>query len=185
MADKKKIFTGIGVLLGVLTCIQAVAGYQTAYDAAVNKIGVGNITTGIDEEFPTPPPVSPEENTEISKKIWVTNKASGTNETSVNCYVRVAVGYSDNDIGKAVMMNGQDTENWIYCDDGFYYYKNILKEGESSSPLCTGFTVNSAKLEKTYWEQLENFQIQVYEESVEANGFDDYKSAWAYYGSEV
>lgn len=185
MADKKRILAGLGILLGVLSCIHVIAAYQTAYDTAVNKIGVGNITTGIEEEFPTPPPITPEENTEIAKKIWVTNQASGTNETSVSSYVRVAVGYSNSDIGKAVVMNGLDTENWIYCDDGFYYYRNILREGESSSPLCSGFTVVGAKLEKTYWKQLEDFQIQVYQESVEADPFEDYRSAWAYYGDKV
>ena len=53
----------------------------------------------------------------------MSNNPSGQNQTGTDCYVRVAVGYSNSDIGKAVTMKNTDSENWIYGDDGFYYYK--------------------------------------------------------------
>ncbi len=99
----------------------------------------GNNTTEIGEDFPSPTPVVPDKDIDIAKKIWVSNNPSGQNQTGTDCYVRVAVGYSNSDIGKAVTMKNTDSENWIYGDDGFYYYKRSIREGESTTQLCTGF----------------------------------------------
>ena len=64
---------------------------------------------------------------------------------------------------------------------GFYYYKKILREGEKTTPLFTGIFIDASKLEKTYLDQIDTFEVQIYEESVQAAGFGDYKSAWEYY----
>ena len=82
-------------------------------------------------------------------------------------------------------MKNTDSENWIYGDDGFYYYKKILSEGESTTQLCTGFLIDHARVEKKYWKLLNEFQIQVYQESVEARPFDNYQKAWEYYTGEL
>ena len=115
----------------------------------------------------------------------MSNNPSGQNQTSTDCYVRVAVGYSNSDIGKAVTMKNTDSENWIYGDDGFYYYKKILREGEATTQLCTGFLIDHARVEKKYWKLLNEFQIQVYQESVEAGPFENYQKAWEYYTGEL
>ena len=47
--------------------------------------------------------------------------------------------------------------------------------------MCTEFMVEAGKIEKTYWEELKDFQIQVYEESVEAKPYESYQAAWAAY----
>lgn len=181
MTDNRQVVLGICVLLGLLAGIQGVAAYQTGYDKAENTVRVGNIETSIGEEFPSPTPVTPDEDSKIQKKIWVTNSPSAQNRTSVNCYIRIAVGYSNSDIGKAVSMADQDTDNWVYHDDGFYYYKKTVHEGESTTPLCSGFLIEKDKIEKTYWEQLGNFEIQIYEESIEADQFADFREAWDFY----
>ena len=181
MTGRKKKITGLAAGLGILMTVQGIAAYQSAFDTAENVICAGTNTTEIGEEFPSPTPVAPDKNTDITKKIWVTNREQGAAGTSVDCYVRVSLAYSNSDIGRAVTMKGQNTTDWVYSDDGFYYYKNVLKEGESTRPLCTGFTVEADKIEKTYWEELENFQIQVYEESVEAKPYESYQSAWEAY----
>ena len=67
------------------------------------------------------------------------------------------------------------------ADDGFYYYKKVLREGEKTTPLFSGISVDSWKLEKTYLDQIDAFEVQVYEESVQAPGFEDYRSAWEFY----
>ena len=36
MTGKKRIFAGMGILLGVLVGVQGTAAYQSAYDKAVN-----------------------------------------------------------------------------------------------------------------------------------------------------
>ena len=167
MTGKKRIFAGMGILLGVLVGVQGTAAYQSAYDKAVNIVTPGNISSEIGEDFPNPPTIVPDKDIDIAKKIWVSN------------------GYSNSDIGKAVTMKNTDSENWIYGDDGFYYYKKILREGESTTQLCTGFLIDHARVEKKYWKLLNEFQIQVYQESVEARPFDNYQKAWEYYTGEL
>ena len=181
MTGKKRIFAGMGILLGVLVGVQGTAAYQSAYDKAVNIVTPGNISSEIGEDFPNPPTIVPDKDIDIAKKIWVSNNPSGQNQTGTDCYVRVAVGYSNSDIGKAVTMKNTDSENWIYGDDGFYYYKKILREGEKTTPLFSGIFIDASKLEKTYLDQIDTFEVQIYEESVQAAGFGDYKSAWEYY----
>ena len=181
MTGKKRIFAGMGILLGVLVGVQGAAAYQSAYDKAVNIVTPGNISSEIGEDFPNPPTIVPDKDIDIAKKIWVSNNPSGQNQTGTDCYVRVAVGYSNSDIGKAVTMKNTDSENWIYGDDGFYYYKKILREGEKTTPLFTGIFIDASKLEKTYLDQIDTFEVQIYEELVQAAGFGDYKSAWEYY----
>lgn len=181
MTGKKKLFAGMGILLGSLVGAQGTAAYQSAYDKAENIITPGNITSEIREEFPTPTPITPDKDVDIMKKIWVSNNPSGQNQTSTDCYVRVSIGYSDSDIGRAVSLKNVDSTNWIYGDDGFYYYKKPVHEGESTTQLCTGFLIDHTRLESKYWKLLKEFQIQVYEESVEAKSFEDYREAWDYY----
>ncbi len=43
MTGKKRIFAGMGILLGVLVGVQGTAAYQSAYDKAVNIVTPGNI----------------------------------------------------------------------------------------------------------------------------------------------
>lgn len=185
MTGKKKIFAGMGILLGIFAGTHGIAAYQSAFDTARNVVVPGNIETEIEEDFPNPPSIVPDKDTDIVKKIWISNSPAGTNPFSADCYIRVALGYSNSDIGRAVVLKDLDTENWIYNDDGFYYYKNRVREGESTTALCSGFTIEHAKLERQYWNMIDDFQIQVYEESVEAVSFEDYQSAWNYYESDM
>ena len=146
MTGKKRIFAGMGILLGVLVGVQGTAAYQSAYDKAVNIVTPGNISSEIGEDFPNPPTIVPD---------------------------------------KDITLKNTDSEIWIYGDDGFYYYKKILREGESTTQLCTGFLIDHARVEKKYWKLLNEFQIQVYQESVEARPFDNYQKAWEYYTGEL
>lgn len=107
MTGKKRIFAGMGILLGVLVGVQGTSAYQSAYDKAVNIVTPGNISSEIGEDFPNPPTIVPDKDIDIAKKIWVSNNPSGQNQTGTDCYVRVAVGYSNSDIGKAVTMKIQ------------------------------------------------------------------------------
>lgn len=185
MTGKKKMFTGIGILLGILAGAQGTVAYQSAFDTAENVLRPGNITSEIGEDFPNPPTIVPDKDIDVPKKIWVSNSPSDEEHIAVNCYVRVSLGYSDSDIGKAVSLQNVDTKNWVYGDDGYYYYTQIVHEGESTSQLCTGFRIDYTRLEQKYWKLLKEFQIQVYEESIEADPFEDYRKAWAYYTSDL
>lgn len=123
MTGKKRMFVGLGILLGMLTGTQGTAAYQSAFDGTVNTVIPGNVRSEIGEEFPPPPTITPDKDTEIDKKIWVSNSTSGQVGNNADCYIRISIGYSNSEIGKAVSMKNQDNSNWIYHDDGFFIIK--------------------------------------------------------------
>lgn len=158
------------------------AAYFSDCDQTVNILEPGHNTTDIEENFPSPSPRPPDENPEYSKTVWVSNGSSGETEHAVSCYVRLSLSYSHGDIAKAVNFLNFNTTDWIYNKkDGFYYYRHRLEKGEKTKPLFTGFRIDSNKISEKYKEQLSYFSIHVYEESVQAQGFSDYNSAWEYY----
>ena len=166
------------------------AGVTTAYfsdsDSLRNTVAAGRNESQIEEEFPDPPDPGGEEDPEYKKTVWVKNVAPSETYFNVDCYVRVSVSYSNYDIGRAVTLLGLDTANWRYnSSDGYYYYLHLLKEGQSTTPLFTGFSIQREQIETRYLDTIGDFEIQVYEESVAAGEFKDYQSAWNFYLNPV
>lgn len=180
----KKVILGALFLSGVLT-VGGTAAYMTTTVQRVNKVAVGQNTTVIEENFPDPPALLVTENPEYEKKVWVTNRTSAEDGYNVNCYVRVALSYSNSDIGKAVILKNLNTTDWVYGSDGYYYYTKILNEGKTTPALFTGFSIQSDKVQNAYKEYIQDFSISVYEESVQAGDFKNYQDAWAFYLNPV
>ena len=84
MTGRKKRITVLAAAMGILVTVQGIAAYQSAFDAAENIIRAGSNTTEIGEEFPSTTPVAPDKNTDITKKIWVTNREQGVDGISVD-----------------------------------------------------------------------------------------------------
>ena len=101
------------------------------------------------------------------------------------------LGEVDGDVHVAVFaggvkLTGLDTANWVYnSQDGYYYYRKKISEGEKTTPLCTGFQIDPQKIDDTYGDSIKDFEINVYEEAVQAEGFSDYESAWRYFSDPV
>ena len=181
MMKKKKLFMVLAVAALVSAGTRGTAAYLTDYDEKINHVKAGSNYTEIKEEFPSVTPFPGDKDQEIPKKVWVTNNATGIRGESVDCYVRVSVAYSNSDIGKAVTLKNLNTTDWISDKDGYYYYRHILKEGQSTVPLFTGAYIESSKVEKEYLDKLDKFEIQIYEESTGTGDFKDYQSAWKHY----
>lgn len=178
--------TACALAMAGILCIGGTAAFFSDYDQRTNCAAVGRNDTEIQEDFPSPSDPGDHENPEYKKTVWVSNSSSAENGFNVNCYVRLALSYSNYDIGKAVTLLGLDTNNWKYnSDDGYYYYKHLLREGETTTPLFTGFRINRNSVDTLYQDYISDFQINVYEESVEAGDFTDYQSAWKYYLNPV
>ena len=157
-------------------CAAGTAAYFSDSDNRINEVAVGTVTTEIEENFPDPTPTPMENNPSYRKEIWTGNFSSSEKGFNADCYVRMMVSYSDDDIGRGVEILGMDTVNWVYSnEDGYYYYRNVVAEGEKTTPLCTGFRIDSAKIDDTYKNSLSDFAINIYEESVQAEGFEDLK----------
>lgn len=185
---KEKILrTSVCALFGVgIFCALGTAAYFSDFDGRINIAAIGSVTTEIDEDFPDPTPTPIENNPSYKKKIWTGNFSGNEKGFNADCYVRMSLSYSDNDIGKGVEILGLDTENWIHnAEDGYYYYRKKVSEGEVTTPLCTGFQINSNKIDDTYKDSISDFEINVYEESVQAEGFSDYEKAWNYFKNPV
>lgn len=154
------------------------SAYLSSFDVINNTTTVGHNDTSIEENFPpvTPPVIT--NNPSVIKEVSVVN--NGTGQALVDCYVRVALSYSNSDIGKAVVLDNLNRSDWIY-ENGFYYYNKILKKGEKTTPLFTGFHIESSKVEDKYKNLINDFEINVYEESVQAEGFTNARDAFAHY----
>lgn len=178
--------TVVVCLLGGLLCMGTTTAYFSDHEETVNILVPGHNTTEVEEVFPSPPPQNPDLNPNYEKTVWVSNAGGTNSECSVPCYTRISLSYSHSDISKALYFKNLNTTDWIYnSQDGFYYYRYVLQKGEKTKPLFTGFYIDSAKVEDKYKKQIPFFSIHVYEESVQANGFPDYHSAWRYYENPI
>ena len=149
--------------------VSSIYAYLTDIAIASNVVIVGSIDIEINEIFE--PPVKLEPGISFTKDVSITNTGIS------DCYVRIKAVYTDSDMGDYCTLD-IDTENFIYNEkDNFYYYKNVLKQGEKSPSLFTTVTLSEA----IKAEEIKDFDILIYAESFQASGFDDYKDAWKYY----
>lgn len=182
MEKKKKrrlpVWTAICALL-ICSCmgITVSYAYQTSHAKKVNHIGIGHNTTEVTEEFPEPPPI-PEEGKTYVKKVSVTNSQS------VPCYIRVAVNYSDSDIGNAATLEKLNKTEWIYIAEdedpklgGYYYYNQVVQPAAATKMLFEGITI-SADADFSLQGPDAAFEVTVYEESVQAGEYTSYRDAW-------
>lgn len=137
-------------LIGILACatgIVTLAVLLSRTDQLENTFQLGSITTEIEEEF---------EGTEVPTTFTKTPAVinTGTND----CYVRVRVTASPQE---QLELDGWDLQNWTKKGE-YYYYNEILKSGEKTTPL---FTTVSVKEE--YVDTMEGFEVNVYQEAVQ------------------
>ena len=156
MKHKKKWLTAFGLLVSILALLPFSTAYLSHVETKDNPIT-------IEEEFT--PPKAWQPNTAYRKDVKVRNKGT------VPCYIRVYVAVSDSDIRVDL---DYDTSAWVQGDDGYWYYRNIIQPAACTSSLFT-----KVMLRDINEEQIKNFDIIVYAESVQAEGYDDIQSAFA------
>ena len=69
--------------------------------------------------------------------------------------------------------SGMNTTDWKIGEDGWFYYQNILKTGEKTSPVFTHI-----QLQENIPDMLKDFTIDVLFESVQSEGFADAHEAF-------
>ena len=68
------------------------------------------------------------------KEIRIGNFSGSVKGFQADCYVRMSLSYSNDDIGRGVKLTGLDTANWVYnSQDGYYYYRKKISEGEKTN----------------------------------------------------
>lgn len=184
------IFLSVILLFGFSAGIRA---YLIDTDTAVNKTKIGGNNSHIAETFD---PAAPSAGKTITKKIAVKN--DGPNAS----FVRVRLEGSSSDVGKYAdyVFNGKtgyNTDAWEKGEDGYYYYKGMLKPGETTSILIDGVLFSSSlpafDINSNGHSGTNSFDVIVYEESytgvyknkeskhTEFFKPSEYKKAWEYY----
>lgn len=164
---RKKILIGILCLIGACGVLGGVYAYLTDADVAVNSVTIGTTDTPIVEDFDPPDELHP--GTIIHKDVKMKN--SGTTPV----YIRIRAAFTDGDIEEHCTVDWNKTDYDYNEADNFYYYKKVLKPGETAPSLFTNI-----KLDKDIPEgEIKDFDVIVYGESMVSKGYDTYQKAWA------
>lgn len=146
-----------------------VYSYLSDKDTHSNKISIGGVNTEVVEDFDPPKKLEP--GTSFTKDVKVKNLGPS------DCYIRIKAVFTDSDMGDRCTVDF-NTDDFIYHeDDGYYYYPKALKDGESTPSLFTKVTLS----DEIPPEEIKDFDILIYSEAYQSEGFDFYKDAWEYY----
>lgn len=158
--EKKKLAVLLAVFLLAGAVTSGIYAYLSAKDSRVNRLTFGQNVIETEEEFPTP---DPRPGDSIEKKVRVKNTGD------VPCFVRTRILFSNGD-AEGVSILELNTTDWTERqEDGYHYYKHILPVGKNSADLLTAVKIaDSARLE-----ELKDFQIIVYSESVQSEGYEE------------
>ena len=165
MNKKKMIITAVSaVFIFIIVTISAIA-IMTSISEKSNTLYIGNQTIELSEDkFKISSGDVIKEGKQIDKNPTVKN--TGTSP----CYIRAYLGFDDESYRDIVSVD--IGENWVYGEDGYYYYNSALDPKKSVS-FFEHITVQNADFVE--------FELYVYCESIHTN----YKSpseAWAEFG---
>lgn len=157
----KKMFGFLmgAVLIGVCLC-SGIYAYLSSRDIQTNYFTVGENTIETKEEFPTP---DPKPGSSVKKVVSIKNNGD------VPCFVRTQILFSNGE-AEGVSTLKLNTTDWTKKqEDGYYYYRKILPVGKQTPALMTAVLIaDHAQLE-----DLTDFELYVYSESVQAEGFQE------------
>ena len=145
----------------------SLSAYLTDSDTAANNFRIGTNTIEAKEEFTTPA---------IGEITAKTPRVENTGK--VNCYVRAFIFLSDHRVAEYIDyytngLKGIRGTGWAEWEDGYYYYTPVLAPGEETTPLFTGI-----QLLEELPEELTDVSIDIYFESVQAEGTGDAREAF-------
>lgn len=150
--DHRKTLIVLVIVLS-LGLFSSVSAYFVDKAAAKNSFTIGYVETKIEEDYTPPKELKP--GITFPKKVTVKN--TGPND----CYVRMLVTFSNSQMENVCSIDYNKTD-WEKNDqDGYWYYKYLLKSGETTNPLFTTVTISSDVDENN----LQDFDINVYHES--------------------
>ncbi|MCC2254873.1 hypothetical protein LKD70_10665 [Ruminococcus sp. CLA-AA-H200] len=179
MMRKQNGFAALLTAVAVMSAVPAgmLFAYLTDRDTEENAVPVGVNTSVIEENFTNPDSV-PDTGGTYEKEVWVENTES------VPCYIRAAVLFSDGDVSKGVDVLYPEDTGWRYISPeedaklgGYYYYENAVAPGEETGLLMEKVSF-SAEADASLMAE-ENFDIYIYEESVQQGSYGSYAEAWS------
>lgn len=205
MKKKKKIAAAAVITAAVMiVAVLVVYAYFSAFEGKDNTLTPADNTIEISEDYV--PPAEQGEGSNIYKK-----QISVVNSSNAKCYIRVYMDFSDSGVrarsylsndpdqsaesfysanrsteGNTYIANlGTQAPKWEFIPDndtsslaGYYYYTEPVLSGESTEPLMTYVKTINANAD-----EIKQYDIVVYSESIQTTGMDgykytDYKEAW-------
>ena len=143
-----------------------VYAYLIDRQETVNRIKIVENKTHIEEEFD--PPTDPGPGSVIKKKPCIVN------DSVIPVYVRVRVVFSNLD-AQAQCEPLKIKDSWKTGEDGYYYYQKQLQPGLRTDTVFDNIVIkNTVKKEN-----LVPFDMLVYEESVQSEGFSSPEEAFS------
>ena len=140
------------------------AAYSMYISQKQNVITIGRNEVCIVEDFKAPDELKP--GIEIIKKVQVKNTGN------VPCYVRAFAEYT-NSAMKQYSETDFNTEDWTR-KGSYYYYNGYLEPGKLTEPLFTKIKIS----EDISLEVLEAFDVLVYAESRQTEGYETAEEVW-------
>ena len=176
MKKRKAAFIITGCLLIAGISYGVTYSYLTANDSTVNEFQIGRNEIEVTEEFE--PPKGLEPGVSFTKKPYVTNTGN------IACWVRMRADFSDSkmeDLCEYTINTPTlaGVAGWTEKQaDGYYYYTEKLKPGDTTVSLFTGESDNIEISSEAIPTDLVNFDIIIYAESCGAEKGDTYQKAW-------
>lgn len=170
MLKHKKILVCSALLL-TIGVGSTLAYLQQRSNDLTNTFEVANVETEIDE------PKMEQDNSDLKKTPSVKN----TGKTDVIIRVRCVVSPEDVLDGKidyntdlnSITAKDSDVEgNWVNGNDGYWYYQAVIPANKETEPLFTTISNVFVKNDDgtySFAEGCEDFDITIYQESVQAN----------------
>ena len=179
LKSKKGIIIPLSIIVVFCVISSAVLAYFIDKKDITNTMTIGLCDVEVNEEFDPPPKYVPGDI--VTKKPWVSN--IGT----VPCYVRIRADISNGQLLPYLDIDFNSDEWSEKKSDGYYYYlgnsknKGILAPGEDSESLFTTIKIH----DDIPQDAVLNFEIYIYAEAVQSQGFDSAEEAWLRYTPEA
>ena len=165
---KNKLLVILSVAVFAISSI-GIAAYLSASDLMENNVTIGGVNVSIEEDFDPPGKLEP--GTEFKKEVAVRNEGPS------DAYVRIKAVFTDSRMGDNCTVDWNTTDFVYNADDGYYYYKEPL-EVHSATPLLFSTVKVSESMDPS---KIREFDILVYAEAYQSEGFADYNEAWNHF----
>ena len=166
----------IRVIMIIFIFVIAIASYEvwayfTHKTSKTNNIILGYNKISVNENYE--PPLSIEKGSSFTKEPYVSNIGN------VDCYVRIKSVVSDSRVGDYLSID-YNTNDFSFNEiDGYWYYKYLIKPGESTSALFTTVSIAEDAEDIIF----DGFDIYVYAESVQSVDGLSMDEVWGYFDS--
>lgn len=167
--SKNKYIVLFSIIVFLLIATVTIYAYFTHNASITNNISLGYNKILLEEKYE--PPLNMEKGTSFVKEPYVTNIGN------VDCYVRIKSVVSDSRAAQYLTIDYNNDDYTYNAEDGYWYYKNVLKPGERSKSLFTTVTVAQDADDIV----LDGFDIYVYAESVQTEDGKSSDEMWNYF----